>query len=173
MTKDGGKSVAAVREGSSGLIAGEPSRSNSDGGVSTAILSIQLTILIVKQDRFVFSTATMPEPEVGTRTFFDRLLSREPNIPYKGRKGIEQEQPVPVRRLVCRGWNRKDIGWDHRERRWYHPVWPRLDCTLSPDESKAKWKLDWECEGGLVTTEIPNTQEPGHPNPKTREGGAG
>jgi hypothetical protein len=109
-------------------------------GAYIKILSIQTVILILKKDRFIFSTAMTPEPNMGRKMskFFKRLLSR-------GLEGTEQVEPVPMHRLVSRGWNRKDIGWDHREQRWYHPVWPKLDPALSlSDESGAKWKLDWE-----------------------------
>jgi hypothetical protein len=136
------KQVAAVQDGNTGLMA-----AGTSDGVSIEILSVQTTILILKQDRFIFSAATTPEPDVGTKplAFFNRFLSGGPNS--KGRKGVEQVEPVPMHGLVFRGWNRKDIGWDHREQRWYHPVWQKLDPALLPDESRAKWKLDWEHEG--------------------------
>ena len=157
MTKDGGKAVVAVK-GSSSLRASENSHANSDGGMSIEILFIQPMILILKQDRFIFSTATMPEPEAGAgrRAFLGKLLSKEPS--FQGRRDKGQVEPVPMLGLVGRGWSHKDMGWDHREQRWYHPVWPKLNHALSPDESKAKWKLDWEHEG-VAAIEIPNTQE--------------
>ena len=117
---------------------------------------------IVNQDRFVFSTATLPK--VASRTFlkrFSRRISRILNIsPSKKSKGKEQAEQVPVRGLLFQGWNHRDIGWNHTDKRWYHPVWPKLDGDLNAswDGSNVRWKLDWEPEDAAETTRTTSAQ---------------
>jgi len=47
--------------------------------------------------------------------------------------------------MVLRGWNHKDLGWDTTEKRWYYPIWPKLNSEFNRnDESSMRWKLEWK-----------------------------
>ena len=89
----------------------------------------------------MFAAAVAPEEKEAwsLRSWGERV--------FKGNR--EQETKLPFCTLVSCG-NRTPLGWDHTNMKWYYPIWPELDDKLGlpSEESKMRWRLDWEDENG-------------------------
>ena len=90
-------------------------------------------------DHFVLSIAKLPLEHISRLGKWVKTI----------RKNCKKKVILPLSPLVTHGWNRKPLGWDHSNLKWFYPIWPGLDESLNhtSDQSRVKWRLDWGDRG--------------------------
>ena len=124
----------------------DDSSQGTSKGVSNALLLVPpLTSLL--QDHYVFAAAAAPTTsKMKNSSWVERSKQRLFRVKGTG----EQEMTLPVSTLVSLGSQPTPLGWDHTNKKWYYPIWPELDCNLSPslDKLTTRWKMEWGDEAG-------------------------